>query len=171
MKMFDLPMVLGYELKCIRFSVKLQQNEAVWNPHCEPGQQDIMEAVLDGLSFVIRTVEYVPRLEEVIFSPVAKDILLGETNPESSSDSIRNLASLLNSVSSSVSGIKLTVEDSKLNEAKSFVAASLAGTFKLIQQVIDGYEDYKYIFDPKTEKQIETFFSEDHSFEDYTKVN
>ncbi|KAJ3406762.1 Dynein heavy chain 7, axonemal [Chytriomyces hyalinus] len=136
----------------------------------DPVLADIGEAVIDCLDFCYKTVESVPRIDSVIYSPGATDAFFAGGNTPA------GLVLQSEGIASCISGIrhdayvKITPEPPIVKAALSQLRTYTNECFKVVHDfVVNRYKQYEFLYTGVSLEEIAEFFSMERSFEEYTK--
>jgi dynein heavy chain len=165
-----LDLFLGKLSKIPRFSVRVNLVDTK-NIEMDPPIQEIEEALLDGLDYIVHTMEFLPRLENIIYSPLG-DVLLSMSSENLSSGSSENKREKESPirVPTGEPGIKIYMDQKQYEESASTLKALLQQSLKNVQLFLKKYDEFLELFSEAKLKAINSFFTEDHSFEEYQEV-
>lgn len=144
-----------------RFMVRLWLN-AENSIEFDPPLPEITEAVIEALSYVVRTLESLPRIANVVFGPGGEVIL---NNPAATGvDILKHLA---------VDGsdeMKIVLEDGLVEKAGEQLEKYSTQCFGVVKEYVKKYQSYEHIYTHKVDAEVDAFMAEEHTFEEYTVV-
>ncbi|KAJ3086325.1 Dynein heavy chain 7, axonemal, partial [Quaeritorhiza haematococci] len=180
----------------------------------DPPFTDIEEAIVEGLDYVLRTVDSIPQLESILYGP-NMDVLFGalglanapgastttNVNPTSTAANTQAASSTLGkatvvqlppappaavasksekqlnismftSQSGGVNGpsndLKITLDPRLVALGTQKLKEYAVGCCAVVREYMKKYDQYLGMFAPSVDEGIGKFFTEDHSFEEYT---
>ena len=165
-----------------KFLTRLSYNSSGNEMEFDPSHTEIEESILDGLQFVTRAMESLPRIESIIYNANMAELLLKqiadltEGGKGSSSGAKRDSQpkeSPIRLSAGSGSGhdeLKVILDPKEYNQAVSTLKQMVAQCFDQVRASLSRYDGYLTLYSQKTNDQITAFFEQDHSFEEYTVV-
>ncbi|KAK5669543.1 hypothetical protein QVD99_003934 [Batrachochytrium dendrobatidis] len=172
----DAVYVKGKNLKPPRFSVRLTFTIKARVIEFDPPFNEIEDAVLDGLGFLVSTVDTAPRIESAIYGHNGEALLAMEfpsiqtvlqNTHATSVDSDGNPAFRMSI--GDVEQIKLYVEDSLIEATNSHLKKYVNNCFAIAAEYLTRYDPYIELFSSEIDCQVEEFFSTAHSFEEHVE--
>jgi hypothetical protein len=151
-----------------RFIVRLCLENA--KVEFDPILADIGEAVVDCLDFCVKTVESLPRVDAVIYHPDA-DILLDPPVVTELQNQLDDISALISSIGAD-SSVRISPEPMVVRNALDTLRKYTAECFRVVHDfVINRYKKHEFMYSNRVVADIEQFFKEDHTFEEYTLVS
>ncbi|KAJ3154924.1 Dynein heavy chain 7, axonemal [Geranomyces michiganensis] len=127
----------------------------------DPPLADITEAIIEALTYVVKTVESMPKMSKVIFGPGGDMIL---ANPATSGSVLVRLLAVDGS-----DELKIALEESIVDAAAKELSAYAAECFKVVEELVKKYEVYKHIYTHEVDAEVNEFLSHEHVFEEYAQ--
>lgn len=133
----------------------------------DPSLEEVEEAILEGLTFVTKTMEYLPKIEPILTGPLVEQILkLGSQEPlDTQKDENHTKLQI-----SGVPELRVCLEAKEFDAATKKLKASVSGYFELVKKGLVKYDAYLKLFSNDMDVKIAQFFTEEHNFEEYTEV-
>lgn len=128
----------------------------------DPPLSDVEEGVLEGMEYVHRTMDAIPQIESVLFSPSIEQ-LLGLQPPPPRQQEVPRLGSGFPEVKV---GLEQAPVDETIADLKSFMSQCFANATEFLHH----YDKYMFMFSDETARAISEFFQVEHTFDEYTKV-
>ncbi|KAI9202130.1 dynein heavy chain and region D6 of dynein motor-domain-containing protein [Polychytrium aggregatum] len=138
-----------------RFVVRLILNES--KIEFEPPLEEIGTTIVDCLEYVVRTVESVPKIETILYSSQGEQLLNNTLEGIMRSTDDQN-------------EMKIIPESAIVDAAEKHLRQYSQECFDVANEYVRRYEKYQAMFASDVDDDIAKFFSEDHSFEDYTEA-
>jgi hypothetical protein len=161
-----------------RFLLKLTVNQSLKNGDIEfqPLFSEITDAIIEGLDNIINAIEAIPHLQDILHGPLSAEIkqkvgfnadcIDKGIKPESMWDAyIRGGHGDTNDHSFTISP-----EPAVVAAANRRLRRYTDNCLTTVKEFITKYDQYQRMFRAETEKQLEVFFSESHTFEEYAAV-
>ena len=145
----------------------------------DPPISEVEEVVLDGLNFVVRTMDTLPRIESIIYSGLADALLTMESESEDQAPRSRANSgkrdgpikeSPIRFTNNGVPEIKVLFDSKEYIQASSQLKRIVAGCFENVKRQLALYDRFLHLYSLEVNEKTEKFFAEEHSFEDYTAV-
>nr|KAJ3422321.1 Dynein heavy chain 7, axonemal [Polyrhizophydium stewartii] len=156
-----------------RFSVRLSFVTKTRVIEFDPPFSDIEDAVVDGLGFLVSTIDSVPKIESAVYGTAGESLLAMETPPihailkathgGSSADGKPAFRMSLGDVEQCRIGVEQIVIDAALAHLRKYTQESFAAA----KDHLARYNTYVDLFSVELDKQVDEFFSSEHTFEDY----
>lgn len=130
----------------------------------DPPLEDIGECLLEGLTFITKTIEILPRMDEAMkyASPATTpDVPIGL--------SAKSLESIIN-YGVGENDLHIKVERKLIQDSMETITKIVEKSMGELNAFISGYQIYNEILSTKIEEDIQRYNSENHSFEDYAEV-
>ncbi|KAI9097032.1 dynein heavy chain and region D6 of dynein motor-domain-containing protein [Phlyctochytrium arcticum] len=127
----------------------------------DPPLVEITEAVIEALGYVVKTVESMPRIANVVYG-AGGDMILS-TPLITGSEILRNLTM------DGTEEIRIVLEDGVVDSAEKEINAYSVKCFEVVKGYIKRYAKYENMYTHKVDPEVEAFFLEEHSFEEYTQ--
>ncbi|RKO94828.1 dynein heavy chain and region D6 of dynein motor-domain-containing protein [Blyttiomyces helicus] len=140
-----------------RFVVRLWLNIGT-GVEFDPVLSDIEESIIEGLDYVVHTMQSVPKIESVLYGPNSDSILKPDSDTSYLWASAANAADNLN----------ISLEPSIVDSAATKLKKYAASCFDVVKAFLRKYDQYQSMYSTTLEKEIEKFFLDSHSFEEYT---
>lgn len=136
----------------------------------DPSLEEVEEAILEGLTFVTKTMEYLPKIEPILSGPLVEQILkLGSQEPlDAQKDSTEETSTKLQI--SGVPELRVSLEAIEFDASSKKLKESVSGYFELVKKGLVKYDAYLKLFSNDVDVRIAEFFTEEHNFEEYTEV-
>ncbi len=151
----------------------------------EPPLGDIEETLVEGIDFVIGTVDTLPRLQSILypenddnandststgahFSAPDNDNNTDATKDQTNNDAAQQPPPLNLSVSSQ-NEFKIKPEQYILDDAIARIRSFTKKYSVLVEDYLKEYDQYKVLFEPQTERENLQFFNEEHTFDEFTQ--
>ncbi|KAI9141391.1 dynein heavy chain and region D6 of dynein motor-domain-containing protein [Paraphysoderma sedebokerense] len=116
-----------------------------------PSMSELEGLIFDGLEYVSGSMDNIPSIQSVIYSDIARDIFA--ESPMRIRGSFQPTITIL--------------QKDMFNESKKVLRDVVDSVRAQIDQFKTTYEPYTQLFDPATDTQIDAFFKENHTFEEY----
>ncbi|TPX60170.1 hypothetical protein SpCBS45565_g07578 [Spizellomyces sp. 'palustris'] len=126
----------------------------------DPPLSEITEALIEGLGYVVKTVESMPKIANVIFGP-SGDLILA--NPATTGSEVLRMLAVDGS-----DEMRITLEDGAVGRAEKELEKYAAECFEVIKNFVKKYYIYADMYTHKVDEAVEEFFMEEHTFEEYT---
>ncbi|KAJ3039074.1 Dynein heavy chain 7, axonemal [Rhizophlyctis rosea] len=142
-----------------RFAVRLWLNVSK-GIEFDPSLSEIEESIIEGLGYVVQTIESLPKIEGVIYGS-AGESLLGQGPVETN---------LLRTAAVAESDqLSIRLEEGLVDRAAAQLRKYAADCFDVVKSFLKTYDKYQHMYSKDLEQNIATFFEQEHSFEDYTR--
>jgi dynein heavy chain len=148
----------------------------------DPSPTEIEEVILDGLHFVAKTMESLPRIETIIYNPAMAELLLkptekptegGKGSPLGTKRDSQPKESPIRLSAGSGSGqdeLKVILDPKEYDQAVLDLKQTVNTCFEQVKASLSRYDDYLTLYSQETSDRISAFFEQEHSFEEYTVV-
>ncbi|KAJ3210279.1 Dynein heavy chain 7, axonemal [Dinochytrium kinnereticum] len=135
----------------------------------DPILSDIGEAIVECLDFCVKTIESLPRVESVIYSPGAEVLLAPPAMTPAAIAAQQEAISACLSTTNAESTMKIVCEPLVVRNALNHLQRYSKECFKVVDEyVMERYKPYEHIYSGQVYDLIEKFFTEDRTFEEYT---
>ncbi|KAI9333781.1 dynein heavy chain and region D6 of dynein motor-domain-containing protein [Zopfochytrium polystomum] len=134
----------------------------------DPVMSEIGEAIFDCLEFCHKTVEMLPRVEAILFGGSAEIFLrIPSANGVTASTQMEAISACLSAVGPAAS-LKITPEPLIISSALDHLKLYVEKCFKVVQSFVsERYQSYKSMYSNEIYVDIEAFFGEEHTLEQY----
>jgi dynein heavy chain len=120
----------------------------------DPFLSDLEEVIMEGMDYVIRTMESIPKIQAVIYNPNAEEILFSNDTR----------------LTSGYQETKVIPEPFLVKESGNYLKQHCGKCFARIQNYLRTYDKYMFLCSSDIEKEIDQFFEENREFDEYTRV-
>ncbi|KAJ3284862.1 Dynein heavy chain 7, axonemal, partial [Borealophlyctis nickersoniae] len=145
-----------------RFVVRLWLN-ATTGVEFDPSLPEIEESIIEGLTYVVKTIESVPRIDNIVYGPVGKTLLASAPTTENGGTNLLRTAGV-----AECEQLRIALEDKLYTKAEETLKSYAAQCFEVVKGFLHNYDRYQSLYSQDMEAEIEKFFAEEHSFEEYT---
>ena len=122
----------------------------------DPPFVEVKEAIINGLEFVYRTFESLPRIDSIIYHPLAEQILATHQFRLAGIDS---------------ADLKIQPEALVVSNAERKIHIFVEKCFLDVKGYLGRYDQYQLLYAPEIEQSVQEFFEKTKLFEDYTVVS
>lgn len=131
----------------------------------DPPLEDIGECLLEGLTFITKTIEILPKMSDAVFyakQSLNPELLVGVSS--------KSLESIIN-YGTGDNDLHIKVERKLIQDSMETITKIVEKALAELHKFIEGYQIYKEILSNKIEEVIQQYNNENHPFEDYAEVN
>lgn len=163
-----------------KFLIRLTLNNSetgVAKIEYEPPLKEVIEAVLEGVDYILNTVDAIPSMESLLYDPANEHLLklvsLQGEIVEKGGKGDPLWDSTLKGIDTGDSNSRITpikLVGSLVENTPAKLTAHCEECIKVVAQYAANYDCYKVMYSFERNKEIEDFFVEEHTFEEYTKV-
>lgn len=129
----------------------------------DPPVAELTEVIQVGLSFVLHTMDSLPRPEYILYGPLCDQLFLADSNLDSKD-------SQFSFVNTGGPEIKVLFEPQEAQIASQKLTDVTAVCFEKVQLHLKKYDQYLKLFSKEVEDEIAEFLDKENSFEEYTEV-
>ena len=138
----------------------------------DPPLTEISDAILEGMENILTSVEAFPAIEGILYGKNFAEVLQQvQLQLELAAKSIKTppIWDRIVRGTSGVDGsfVKIKVEPAIINAASKKLTEYFTAAFKIVTEYVKKYEKFQSMYSPELETQIQEFFNQEHSFEDY----
>ena len=154
--------------KSPRFMVRLEMSKAKQGIEFDPSLKEIENVLLDSLKFITTSMEAIPDIENTLYATnnesflqdiLAKEISAGFQTPDATMP-------LYSSLLSGAKTLKVELESEFMAQATNYFKSYSAECFKAAKDSLKRYDFYVELFSHEHDAKIESYLSENHSFEE-----
>ncbi|KAH9266776.1 hypothetical protein BASA84_000973, partial [Batrachochytrium salamandrivorans] len=160
--------------KSPRFNVRLAFSTKVQEIEFDPPLSDIQDAILDGLSSLVSTIDSAPKIESVVYGYTGEELLTMEY-PDIQSVIQNNHGTVLSADGCSTFSmsfgdaeqVHISVDKELVDRSYGHLKKYINSSFSAAKEYLSRYDPYIKLFSADVDRNVEAFFSEDHSFEEH----
>ena len=179
MDLFSFPPTIngteGFSRRPPRFLVKLSFTPKIKLIEFEPALSEIEESIVEGPSFISSIIDSLPLFQSAIFGPACATILeMYVPHYKLALDAMHGMLKTPDgkqtfrfTLGGDVEQKKLVPDTALIEQATEKLKKYTSDCFACAYEYLKIYDKYIDLFSSQIDKQIDAFFSEEHSFEEY----
>ena len=134
----------------------------------EPPLSEIENGIMEGISYISKTIEVLPHIEDVLRSESVKELLNPHSAKQSEESNVKTIMSIIN-YGFGENDIHVALGPSDIADTVAEMKEFISACFNDVTSYLKVYEKYQPLLSNDIDKEIEAYNNEDHTFEDYAE--